>query len=127
MIENVNIAYGGLAATTLGITDSTLAVLKGQPWCQETIDSGIKAVMKEVELGQMAPGGMVEYRQTLAGSLLLKAFHEITDMMDGKVPDVKHTEFKSIQLFEVGQSENGPVGKPMKHSAADVQATGEAR
>ena len=116
-----------MAATTLGISDSTLATLHGQPWCQQTIKKGIEVVMKEVELGQMTPGGMVEYRQTLAGSLMLKAYFEITDMMDGKVPEVKHTEFKSTQLFEIGQSVNGPVGKPMKHSAADVHATGEAR
>ena len=37
-----------------------------------------------------------------------------------------HT-FKSSQLYDVGKSENDPVGKPLKHSSADEHATGEAK
>ena len=41
-------------------------------------------------------------------------------------PIAVHT-FKSSQLYDVGKSENDPVGKPLKHSSADEHATGEAK
>ena len=54
---------------------------------QETIEEGIEAVMREVVLPHDAPGGMPEYRQVLAGSLLFKAFLEISDNITGRVTE----------------------------------------
>ena len=56
-------------------------------WYQETIEEGIEAVMREVVLPHDAPGGMPEYRQVLAGSLLFKAFLEISNNITGSVTE----------------------------------------
>ena len=56
-------------------------------WYQETIEEGIEAVMREVVLQHDAPGGMPEYRQVLAGSLLFKAFLEISNNITGRVTE----------------------------------------
>ena len=56
-------------------------------WYQETIEEGIEAVMREVVLPHDAPGGMPEYRQVLAGSLLFKAFLEISNNISGRVTE----------------------------------------
>ena len=43
--------------------------------------------MREVVLPHDAPGGMPEYRQVLAGSLLFKAFLEISNNITGRVTE----------------------------------------
>ena len=73
---------------------------------QETIEEGIEAVMREVVLPHDAPGGMPEYRQVLAGSLLFKAFLEISNNITGRVtediPGIgKPLDFKLVSKIQI--------------------------
>ena len=127
--DEARIAFGGLGPTTM-LLDKTTTFLTGKPWSEKVIEESIQVMMKEVRLPQMAPGGMVEYRQVLAGSLTLKSFFDVSMLVSNPGLEIGQPflpEFKSSQLFETGRGHNNPIGKPIKHSSADLHATGEAK
>ena len=68
-------------------TKNKIVLVARPAWYQETIEEGIEAVMREVVLPHDAPGGMPEYRQVLAGSLLFKAFLEISNNITGRATE----------------------------------------
>ena len=81
IILNCLLIFGGLGPTAK-VMNKTMSFLNGSPWCKTTIDKAVDVLLSEAALPSNAPGGMTEYRQTLAGSLLLKGFISISLRMN---------------------------------------------
>lgn len=133
-----DMAFGGLAPTTvLAVQGSN--TLQGQVWNDALVDRVADALAKDFLLKPETPGGMVEYRQTLAPSFFMKFYLEVIQACkigDG-VPerelsalDKRHRPVsRAVQVFQeplVGKGADDPVGAPLIHASALKQATGEA-
>ena len=55
MVEEVAIAYGGVAPKTIMATRVQAALL-GKPWCEATLEAGLAAVAEDVNIAPNAPG-----------------------------------------------------------------------
>jgi xanthine dehydrogenase/oxidase len=58
-----------------------MAALRGQPWCQETLDSALTALREDVNVAPTAPGGRGEYRNSLAASFLFKFYVHVSALI----------------------------------------------
>lgn len=72
----MHIAYGGVAPKTI-MAPKLMAALRGKPWCEETLQQGLEAVRSDVSVGENAPGGRSEYRNSLAASFLFKFYVQV--------------------------------------------------
>lgn len=139
-ISNVRMAFGGMAPFTKMALD-TANFLIGKPWSTDTLDRATAVILEEFKLPPGVPGGMARYRQALTASLLLKSFLktslesnllEVSSSEKSAGEQVNHQSLvKSHQLWSIlpeGAEEASfdPLGKPIKHKSADLQATGEA-
>ncbi|KAL0831376.1 hypothetical protein ABMA28_002200 [Loxostege sticticalis] len=142
IIQNINIAFGGMAPVTK-LTPKTSESLKGYKWTENMLEKAYNAILDELPLDPSAPGGNIQYRRALTMSLFLKAYLAIGKEM---CQDYVHDDFikphhssgaeqfhismpKSSQYFElVGdkQLKTDMVGRPVQHLSAFKQATGEA-
>lgn len=113
VIDNVQLAFGGMAPTTI-LAPKTSAAVKGKEWNRSLIEIVNKSLIDEIPLSADAPGGMILYRRSLTLSLFFKAFLEISQKLEKslglKLVDEREksgsTTFhtltpKSSQLFEV--------------------------
>ncbi|XP_038214849.1 xanthine dehydrogenase [Zerene cesonia] len=141
-INNINIAFGGMAPVTK-IATKTGTFLKGMTWNEEMLDKAYTQMLDEFPLSPSAPGGNILYRRALTLSLFLKAYLAIgkdisreylhqdliipyhssgADQFHGTLP-------KSAQYFELvddKQVKSDAVGRPIQHMSAFKQVTGEA-
>ena len=148
LVEDVAIAYGGVAPCTVTAKD-TAAFLVGKPWTQDTLRRALDLVSQEIKVGEEAPGGMVEFRNSLVTSFLFKFFacsglklssdageQAVGEMPAGAGSATKPYErppSKGLQYW--GPPADGrklcderiPVGEPVMHMAAELQVTGEAQ
>lgn len=142
VIENINIAYGGMAPVTK-IATKTSQSLKGHKWNEEMLEKAYAAMLEELPLDPSAPGGNIQFRRALTMSLFMKSYLAIAkemcqdyinddlikpyhssgaDQFHGSMP-------KSSQYFELigdEQVKSDSVGRPVQHMSAYKQATGEA-
>ena len=137
MILTSRMAYGGLAATTK-MALQTSDFIQGKVWCPTTFDQAMSVLLEEFPLPPNVPGGMVRYRQTLCLSLLFKSFLSLSkafklyplSISDQSSASPFHKDpLQGSQLFDIisPHAENtDPLRKPIKHSSADKQASGEA-
>lgn len=87
------------------------------------------ALKKDVVIPHGAPGGMSEYRCSLAASFLFKFFLCVSKELDMALPhshvsaieEYKRPPCRGVQYFAEGNVDDEAVGKPMKHLAADMQ------
>lgn len=79
-ITHLDVAFGGMAPTTVLAINSTQKLL-GKAWSQEMLEEMLESLLGEIQLSDDVPGGMVSYRRTLMLSLFFKAYmavcHEI--------------------------------------------------
>jgi len=78
VFDRVGLSYGGMApCTKLAVT--TAASLIGKPFSLQTLDDVLPTLSKDFPLldAEVLPGGMGEYRMTLAASFLTKMFYHI--------------------------------------------------
>ncbi len=137
IIKEARMSYGGLSYITK-MALKAAKTIKGQLWSSDTFEAAMDVLREEVALPPEVPGSMVRYRQTLALSLLFKAFLTVSEKANlasiGKdeksATEVFHkAPLKSSQMFEVltkGQKGHDPLRRPLKHRSADKQVTGEA-
>lgn len=139
VIENILLAYGGMAPTVV-TTPITSSNAKGKKWDKNLVASINQDLINEIPLSESAPGGSILYRKSLTLSLFFKAFLEISQVLDisltdrDEVPeneksgaDVFHTLVpKSTQFFQQVTDKTYDVGRPKVHLSAYKQATGEA-
>ncbi|DBA72485.1 TPA: hypothetical protein ACH3X2_010250 [Trebouxia sp. C0005] len=138
-VEQARICYGGVAPKCLMATN-TQAALEGQPWTQATLDAALLAVAKDVSITPDAPGGMVEFRRSLASSFLFRFFVHVASQLEADQPGFQAIfppTFKSaavpfhrppvqgLQYYSKVPGE-AVVGQPTRHMAADLQVCGEA-
>ncbi|KAL0052613.1 hypothetical protein WJX82_004790 [Trebouxia sp. C0006] len=138
-VDQARICYGGVAPKCLMATN-TQAALEGQPWTQATLDAALLAVAKDVNITPDAPGGMVEFRRSLALSFLFRFFVHVASQLEADQPGFQAIfppTFKSaavpfhrppvqgLQYYSKVPGE-AVVGQPTRHMAADLQVCGEA-
>ena len=73
VIEDASLSFGGMAPTTILAKASSL-FLQGKTFSEETIRQAIALLVDEVKLPDNVPGGQSQYRVTLAGSFLRRAY-----------------------------------------------------
>lgn len=114
IIEDIHLAFGGMAPTTV-LAPKTSAAVIGKKWNSEIVEIVNKSLLEELPLSGGAPGGMILYRRSLTLSLFFKAYLAISQSLEKKISDrvpisereksgadVFHTLTpKSVQFFEV--------------------------
>ncbi|CAH3868030.1 xanthine dehydrogenase [Pieris brassicae] len=141
-IRSINIGFGGMAPVTK-LATKTGQVLEGLKWNEQMLDKAYKEMLEELPLHPSVPGGNVMFRRALTLSLFLKAYLAISKEMSS---DYVHEDLivpyhssgaeqfhgslpRSAQYFElVGdkQLKSDAVGRPIQHTSAFKQTTGEA-
>nr|XP_020447838.1 aldehyde oxidase [Monopterus albus] len=140
VVQDVSLYYGGMGPTTVSAA-KTCAAITARPWDDDTLSQAYDILLDELALPPSAPGGKVEFRQSLALSFLfrfnLEVFQKLREMnvITDEVPERMQIqplprEFQpSLQEFShvsKDQSKQDPVGRPIMHRSAISQATGEA-
>ncbi|XP_026315872.1 xanthine dehydrogenase isoform X3 [Hyposmocoma kahamanoa] len=142
VIENINLAFGGMAPVTK-LATKTGQVLRGKKWNEQMLEKAFEVMLEELPLSPSAPGGNTQFRRALTMSLFMKSYLAIAKEMS---KDYIHEELikpyhssgadqfhgtmpKSSQYFELVGDKQIPsdaVGRPLTHRSAYKQATGEA-
>nr|XP_043868146.1 aldehyde oxidase 1-like [Solea senegalensis] len=140
VVEDVSIYYGGMGPTTVCAAKTCLALI-AKPWNDDTLSPVYDILLEELTLPPSAPGGKVEFRQSLTLSFLFKFYLEIlqklremnviTDELLEKMPIQPlpreiQPGLHEFQNVSKDQSNQDPVGRPIMHRSAISQATGEA-
>ena len=139
-----SLGFGGLSFKTI-FCSQTANGMVGKHMTKETLDFLMSAIEKECFVDESAPGGMSQYRITLAKSFAFKFFlHCVSDLRT--VVDSSSSssiyELQQNELSSLGRNErqsvvsgaqyftkkpNGEVvGQPLAHKSAHIQASGEA-
>ncbi|XP_076991100.1 xanthine dehydrogenase/oxidase isoform X2 [Tamandua tetradactyla] len=143
-IEELAICYGGMADRTVSATRTTRRQLS-KVWNEELLQRVCASLAEEMRLPPDAPGGMVDFRRTLALSFFFKFYltvlqklgeANLKDKCAKLDPTVASATLlfqkdppANVQLFQEvpkGQSEEDTVGRPLVHLSAPMQASGEA-
>ncbi|KAM8946598.1 xanthine dehydrogenase/oxidase isoform 2-T2 [Pelodytes ibericus] len=144
-VEQVQLSYGGMAPVTV-LAEKTCKELVGLEWNDNLLQKACLLLAKEMALSPSAPGGMVEFRQTLTLSFFFKFYlivlKKLSLDLNGncnfeKLPpkyesatEKYHQPYPTgVQLFQEvpeGQDAEDFVGRPLMHLSAMKQATGEA-
>jgi xanthine dehydrogenase/oxidase len=88
VIDDVALAFGGMAPTTLLAAD-TGKTLIGAEFNRETFESASKVLLKEFALPTAVPGGQAAYRMTLATSFLYKFFLVVCKELEDDISTIK--------------------------------------
>lgn len=137
-VDQITLAYGGMAPTTI-LAPKTQGCLMSKKWAdQSTLDAAIESLHGELFLPYDVPGGMAQYRTTLACSLFLRFWHEsLPDLgreAQGAEADISEIErglshgVRDIPPLpsNLDKSTAPSVGKPVPHLSALAQTTGQA-
>lgn len=140
VVGDACIAYGGVAPLTV-MAPATRAALLGRPLDGATLALALAAVQQDVQIGPNAPGGMVEFRRSLAASFLFKGLVFAAQQLEAEVPSF-HLPFPDAYRSAVVPYSRPPshglqyyssvlqhdvAGQPYRHMAADLQVCGEAQ
>ena len=133
-VESLRMAFGGMAPTTK-LAVQTAKALKDKVWERILVDEACSSLAQEFSLPANVPGAMARYRQSLVLSFFFKFFLTVEQALRGSIPteEVSATEtfvkpqLESHQLYDIREDgENGVVGKPLPHKAAQHQVAGTA-
>ncbi|KAF5273883.1 hypothetical protein FQA39_LY00998 [Lamprigera yunnana] len=140
IIEKINIAFGGMAPTTV-VPKKTCKGLQNLSWNESTLNKAYELLIEDLPLSPDAPGGMTQYRRSLTLCFFFKAYLAISQELQLYAPEVTvHKKdlsaidgfsdkiSKGNQYYEViSQGEEiDCIGKPVPHLSAFKHATGEA-
>ncbi|EFN53303.1 hypothetical protein CHLNCDRAFT_136969 [Chlorella variabilis] len=148
VVGEAAIAYGGVAPLTI-MAPKTMAALTGKPIDGAALEAALAAVQEDVKMAPNAPGGMVEFRRSLAASFLFKGLLFVAQQLEAEVPAftspfpenyrsgkrrpcpaaVKPYERPAshgLQYYSAVPGED-VVGQPYRHQAADEQVCGTAQ
>nr|AAI38877.1 Aldehyde oxidase 3 [Mus musculus] len=142
-ITDLGILYGGIGATVIS-ADKSCRQLIGRCWDEEMLDDAGKMICEEVSLLMAAPGGMEEYRKTLAISFLFMFYLDVLKQLKTRdphrYPDISQKllhiledfpltmpyGMQSFQDVDFQQPLQDPIGRPIMHQSGIKHATGEA-
>ncbi|XP_076033762.1 xanthine dehydrogenase rosy [Oratosquilla oratoria] len=143
VVRDLALAFGGMAPTTV-MAPKTQEALLGKSWDEDLMDKATPLLLEDLPLAPSAPGGMIQYRRALTLSFFLKFFLSVKGRLNQKLPNVvppltaseeaatqvhKEEPFMSTQFIQKvseHQPAIDPIGRPMAHTTAMQQATGEA-
>lgn len=135
IVKDSSLAFGAMDACTR-LAASTSKFLMGKAWNFQLLPGVIEALLHDFVLPQNVPGGMPEYRRTLAASLFFKFFVDTYIQIFGKesVPakllsaaheNLQKQLFTSVTDFATRQtSPNDYIGVPVDHISAERHCTG---
>jgi len=134
-VQSAALGFGGMAPTSVS-APLAAAVLAGKEWTQASITVALVALAEDLPLPPGAPGGMIEYRRTLASSFLFKFFLAVAAEVCPTKPDVRELtgalpyhrpETSGHVSFTPSLTQGKAVGQDLPHRAAHLQVTGEAQ
>ncbi|CAH3019046.1 unnamed protein product, partial [Porites evermanni] len=143
-IKDCSFSFGGMAPTTV-MALKTIKGLTGRKWSENIITDACQLLAEDLPLALGAPGGQVQFRQSLATSFFFKFYLNVSECLSNQAKTI-HEEFfprrfrsgmklferdasKSLQTFQEvpgEQPSEDVVGRPIPHLSAAKQATGEA-
>ncbi|KAJ1813892.1 hypothetical protein LPJ75_002996, partial [Coemansia sp. RSA 2598] len=136
-VEEAAFAYGGMAPTTVLATKAMECAVGGVWGEPKLLNQLLQAVQEQLRLDFAVPGGMAEYRTTLAISFLYK-FWALScralqiDCLEASAADEMQDDAAERVLCKGKQeyasvTDRAIVGKGVAHLSALRQTTGEAR
>ncbi|RBR07551.1 hypothetical protein FVER53590_12680 [Fusarium verticillioides] len=135
VVEDAAFAIGGMAPTTVMAEKAQKAVV-GRKWSDmKTLNTGIDALLEQLQLPFGVPGGMAHYRKVLTVSMFFRFWHEVVhDLGLGEVDaDLIEEIHRGISSgnrdnFTSSMLNRGTkeVGRPIPHLSAVKHCTGEA-
>ncbi|XP_018406133.1 PREDICTED: xanthine dehydrogenase [Cyphomyrmex costatus] len=142
VIQEAHLAFGGMAPTTI-LARQTCEKIIGRKWNKSMLEEVYSFLLEELPLADNAPGGMIKYRRSLTLSLFFKGFVHISKILSKSISDMEYMskelesasdcfhykEPKSSQYYQVvpkSQKSHDLIGRPIVHTSAFKQATGEA-
>ncbi|PXF47901.1 Xanthine dehydrogenase [Gracilariopsis chorda] len=149
IIEAAHVGLGGIAPRTVSMNDVE-RVLTGKLFNETSLKEGMRVMARSALLPKNVPGGMPEYRQSLAVGFLFKAFvatahaiyerfHEHDSLLDSlgfdnvqDVPGISICErsvSRGVQIFSDCEplAKDDITGRPVPHLSAALQVSGEAK
>ncbi|KAI0562192.1 CO dehydrogenase flavoprotein [Gracilaria domingensis] len=149
VIEAAYIGMGGVSSQTMPMKDVEEALI-GKKFDQNSLKEGMEVIARSVSLPKNVPGGMPEYRQSLAVSFLFKAFVASAQTLQERLknnysllrtlgfdsecdipllPHRKHIVSKGVQIASDSQplGDRDVTGKSIPHLSASLQVSGEAK
>ncbi|KAF3911352.1 hypothetical protein ABW20_dc0100059 [Dactylellina cionopaga] len=136
IIEEVNLVYGGMAATTIA-AKKTMEYLEGKTWGDpEVLEGAMSSLEQDFNLAFGVPGGMATYRRALAFGFFYKFWHESLHKLEIGVEavDTEATEEITRNISTGYRDQDSTVayeqrvlGKGVPHVAAMRQTVGEAQ
>jgi CO/xanthine dehydrogenase FAD-binding subunit len=142
-VAEASIAYGGVAALTIPAPRAA-AALAGRPLDGEALAAALLALQEDVQMEASAPGGMVEYRRSLAASFLFKGVLYAATQLEADAPAAAAAPLPFPDTYKSAAAPyhrppsyglqytcavpgGDVVGQPYRHQAADMQVSGEAQ
>jgi xanthine dehydrogenase/oxidase len=132
IIESVNLVYGGMAAVTKSAT-KTEEYLVGKEWgTSETLEGAMNALEDDFNLPFSVPGGMAQYRKSLALGFFYRFWNEVQAELSAEVdadviPEIEREVSSGSRDVKASVAyEQRVLGKDVPHVAAMKQVAGEA-
>lgn len=138
VIEESWLSFGGMAPTTVS-AKATQEFLHGRKFDKETLNLSLEKLIQDLPLADNAPGGMIEYRKSLALSFFFKFYLFVVNEISkqGHAEPLSPSELSAIsepghslstgtQDFEIVRNGTS-VGVPTPHLSSQLHCTGEAK
>jgi xanthine dehydrogenase/oxidase len=135
VVESCNLAYGGMAPTTICAKKAEEFLLDKNFADLNTLEGVMGALEQDFDLRFGVPGGMATYRKSLALSFFYKFFHEVLSNIGTETEVDKQAIGEIERLISYGKKDHQSsvayeqkiLGKERPHVAALKQCTGEAQ
>jgi xanthine dehydrogenase/oxidase len=114
LIEDILLAFGGMAPTTVLATETAKSMI-GAEFNRETFESGSRVLLKELSLPIGVPGGQAAFRMTLVTSFLYKFFLAVCQDLTTDIELIKENPLKFPALSGI---------LPIAPSIEDTDASG---
>ena len=146
VVTDLALGFGGMSFKTVACPETAKAMI-GKPWTYAAMEEGLAALARDLPMADDVPGGMPEFRRSLAKSFFFKFFVDCARRLinDGLLPQggamkttfgLEDAELSSAnrfhrpplrgaQYFQVTPA-GEKVGQPTMHQSAEAQVTGEA-
>lgn len=143
VVAEIGLGFGGMSFKTVSCP-KTEALLVGKPWNDELLKLALASLAEDLPMTADVPGGMCEFRRSLANSFFFKFYVDCCRRMeaDGLVSDAvaaaglgaadlsaadrfHRPAPKGAQYYQLKDGQQ--VGQNVMHQSAEVQVTGEAR
>ncbi|XP_046388160.1 xanthine dehydrogenase-like [Ischnura elegans] len=142
VVKKANLVFGGMAPTVVEAKKAA-KILVGRKIDAQLMEDVCNVLSDELPLSPDAPGGMIAYRRSLTLGFFYKFFVDLHENICRDDPSMECLPERllsasqglsaatpqSSQYFQVvppDQPKIDPIGRPIPHSSAFKQATGEA-